>query len=916
MTDHPLFRLVLTLAVGWATSSVVAQPKSTDRPGAKAPTADDFRHLADVFSPPGTPGVTGKKRVVIDVGPTNASATRTGWLVEDGPKGLTLLGADGDLLRLSKPGPGEKRPTLPTAKDGSMPFDLYWEADRSVAWAVRPDAFAAAAKKFLDAGIPEYKEGGPGRDMSHGRFTLQTHVVDAARFAHFARQAGDGDLAARLHARAAEAYATYQDRYVGGSEKTGDLHEFVADRVASRERNGAIEAAHTGAARADLVQRWERVGAVPHPQYRDEGKEMVKAYQSLLAEDRARVEPDAEEWAAMTPGRQAEYWLYHLRDLAVGQSMDPGSCNVFGEFGALGAAARAKPNAAVELKKLGLTAVPYLVAHLDDPRPTRCKGHWRRYWPDGQYLLRYGDCCQQVFEAITGQTLTTETYPVRAKKGAECKAAADKWWRDYQAKGEKQVLIEGAAAGTRDSPGHAEKLAAKYPDAALDAIRTGARACTDPGARAGLVGAAAGLAGGGVTAYLREEADGPFPGSRVRAASALAARGDPAGAKGLLREWGRLSGAKADDWFGRHFLADELIRGAVGTNDPAVVRGLAAGLPDQPLDVRSTLINRLREAAEDRRGRPLTRETADAVEDVLAGLLADREAESSASSRNGKSVRDPMIGDLAAEALAGRLGDPKVFDLTGPLQARERQRVEVKNAWLRKRDKAPVPVPARRVIEAAPDAKVRPLVRAALDAEAPADRQAAVESLERLGLPALPAVRKAADGLVADHPARTPLRDLSARLALLVAEVRFSDDSAKPTDAVHRRVSGLRDKPATADAVLGLLRDLSGDLPAGTRGVKLTLEKVGDDTGVLLLVTLVPDRPARPGLAPQLSYGSRVVVGDKTLGGKLGGSAGLGGRKLALAGIDWTEFGDHLRTGLKAPAGEYLFAHVHCEEAR
>ena len=46
-----------------------------------------------------------------------------------------------------------------------------------------------------------------------------------------------------------------------------------------------------------------------------------------------------------------------------------------------------------------------------------------------------------------------------------------------------------------------------------------------------------------------------------------------------------------------------------------------------------------------------------------------------------------MLGDLAAEALAGRLGEPKLFDITDPLQVRARQRVEVKNAWLRRRGK-------------------------------------------------------------------------------------------------------------------------------------------------------------------------------------------------------------------------------------
>jgi hypothetical protein len=200
MATHALSRILVSVAIGWSTTQLVAQPKAPDRAAARAPAAADFDRLAEIFSPPGTPSVQDKKRVAVDVGPTNASATRTGWVIEDGPTELTLFDTDGDLLKLRKPGPAEKRPTLPTDKDGSMPFDRYLEADRSVAWAVRPDDFAAA-QKFLDAGVPEYKEGGPLRDLSRGRFTLQAHVVSAARLAHFARQAGDGELAAKLYAR-------------------------------------------------------------------------------------------------------------------------------------------------------------------------------------------------------------------------------------------------------------------------------------------------------------------------------------------------------------------------------------------------------------------------------------------------------------------------------------------------------------------------------------------------------------------------------------------------------------------------------------------------------------------------------------------------------------------------------------------
>jgi hypothetical protein len=427
---HHLRCLAPCVVVCLWTSVVSGQtPPTPSRVEARRVT--DYERLAEVFAPPGTPPIKGKRWVTVDTGPSNAAEARTGWLVEDGARDVTLLDEGDDVVKLRKPAAGEKRPILPADKDGKISWSQYREADRSVAWKVEPADFATRAKKFLADGIPTFKEDRGFRDMSGGRFALQGHVIDAARLAHFAHQQGELDLAAQLYAHAEKAYKAYTDRFGGGFEKTGALHEFVADRLASRERNGAMQAAHAGTARSDLRKRWERVAAIPHHQYRDEARDMVRYYQSLLDEDLKWVEPDAKVRAVMTVDQKASYWLYHLRDLAVGQWSDPGTCRVLYP---LGTTDDTKPNAALELKSLGMAAVPHLIAHLDDARPTRCKGHWRRYWPDGQYLLKYGDCCQQIFEAITGYTLTSEAYPIRAGKGKDCKAAAEKWWRDYQAK--------------------------------------------------------------------------------------------------------------------------------------------------------------------------------------------------------------------------------------------------------------------------------------------------------------------------------------------------------------------------------------------------------------------------------------------------------------------------------------------------
>ncbi len=145
-----------------------------------------------------------------------------------------------------------------------------------------------------------------------------------------------------------------------------------------------------------------------------------------------------------------------------------------------------KPNPAHELKKLGIAAVPLVIAHLDDTRPTRCKGHWRSQAPEGYYLLRYCDCCQQIFEAITGHTIfkgrTTVSSPANGCKEKECKARAERWWRDYQRKNKKQTLFEGTVADDRDTSRVAERLVEKYSDATFGANSKGIHSSSGAGA--------------------------------------------------------------------------------------------------------------------------------------------------------------------------------------------------------------------------------------------------------------------------------------------------------------------------------------------------------------------------------------------------------------------------------------------------
>jgi hypothetical protein len=591
-----------------------------DPPAKKEEQPVDFERLAEIFAPPGTPSIKGKPWVVVETGPVNSVpwlSNRHGWLIENGAKEILLLDWDGASHNFRKPDAGEIRPRIKEEKDGGKLWSDLQNADYSVAWKVHEKDYGAKSKKFLTDGLPKDTEEKNIFGSVDQRFGLADHVVESVRYAHYAHQFGQKDHAAELYAHAGRAYKEYTSRYGPSLDKKVALPDFVAERIASGYRNGAIYSGHGGTPRKELLKQWEKVAIIPHHPYRNEARGMVKHYQSLLDEDARWVEPDEKALAKLTTDQKVAYWLYHLRDLDIGQYSDPGHCDVLERFAFGFRGADKKPNAAVELKKLGMAAVPALIEHLDDARPTRCKGHWRRFWPDGHYLLRYGDCCQQIFVAITRHTLPGEA-------GKERKQKAERWWQDYQKKGEKQMLIEGTAVGDGDSAAHAEELAKKYPEVALAPIIEGARASKEARIRAWLISTADKLKDEKVVAFLREELDGPHMHSRVRAGVALAARGDPAGVKALVREWNHLAGKNADR-FENSWAIDELIHALTCSGDPAAVCELGARMQQHDVGTRQTIVGELASAETDLGKKPLSRDAVDAIEDVLIRAMEDQE---------------------------------------------------------------------------------------------------------------------------------------------------------------------------------------------------------------------------------------------------------------------------------------------------
>jgi hypothetical protein len=395
-------------------------------------------------------------------------------------------------------------------------------------------------------------------------------------------------------------------------------------------RIGAICGGHGGTPRQELLEAWQALAKIPHHAYVAEAKEMAGHYQSLIAEDKAWKEPDKAAWEKMPVKQKVAYWMYKLRDLNMRQWSDPGQCYVLGDFfGRLNDDDKKNPNPAVELQKLGMDALPDIIAHLDDARPTRCQGHWRSYAPETYVLLRYGDCCQQIFEAITNHTIydrtTTNGYPIADGKGKDCKARAEVWLENFKKKGEKQVLIEGTAAGDRDSSGHAKRLIEKYPEAAFDAIVQGIKKSSEKWIRSNLVSYLTTVKDERVVAFMLEELKGPALQARVIAAQALVDRGRDEGLRALVAEWKTL---QAEDYgwggFDDGWAVDSLVSSLIATGKLEAFQALGTDLRKKTLYLRWHVLETVARLGNDDRVK-VSAEISQAIDKLLVDALQDTE---------------------------------------------------------------------------------------------------------------------------------------------------------------------------------------------------------------------------------------------------------------------------------------------------
>ena len=908
-----MFRLSISCIVAnlLFTSLAIAQ---------NAPTADELKQteatIAKVFEAAGVPAGKNAPWVVVELGSSGWKNELHGWLVGDDIESITVLHAHGALSVVRRPRVGEKKPKA----DVSHPvnFGGPQAASAQVAWTIQTVDYETVCESYIRQGHPtaDFIATNPMAFAS-----LEIRLIEGCIYSYWATRLGKNELSQRLSAEASKARKVLAERFRDDAGKP--LDQSVLDKLTQKMRNSAQSDANQGMPRTDLVKLWEIIAKLPDKDAAAQAKMLVAGYKSLIQEDRTWKEPKI--LALLTEQQKIDYWLYKLRDL---------DDTMYGDMAAVSMGRRTprhilngflipppappKPNPALELKKIGEAALPAVIAHLDDTRPTRCGS-----------LLRYGDCCQQIFEGITAHKIFddhgNENYPVQAGEEKLCKDRAENWWAEHRAKKGKPLLISAVEEGTLESWAQVDQLLQKYPNDAFEAIVKGVRQSSDPNVRVGLIKAACKVKDKELQKFLQEELHGPFLRSRITAAEGMIERGNKNGSLALIKEWQESKWGKS--WLEQEpGAAGNLIEALLRSGDLTAVEDVARAFPKQPIWIRSLIIEKCEsfEGLKDYRGQPLNRAIRNVIEEMLARALDDMEVATSSrgGGPGGKEVVYPTIADLAAEGLALFWGQhllavgwqqSMMFNLYDRPGVRELQRLHVKNAWLKKRGKPLLPVPTPRKITPTDPAILEPLLVRAVAAKSRESRNGEIAGLERLGLPALPALTKAIAKLPPEHPARPDLESAASRLALTIAQIRFSADSAVPPADLQKHLAAFEGKPIGSDELTELFQFMTSYPPPDIRGIHLKLERPGDNCGACLTITLVPEKAAPRGAAAQLDVMRLILLDDKRIaGGGSEGISGFEGEKAPLTQADWKDFAAELRRVYPRRPEQYLFVQMGC----
>lgn len=514
----------------------------------------------------------------------------------------------------------------------------------------------------------------------------------------------------------------------------------------------------------------------PDSMWNEKAVRVVDILGRMIAEDEAHAKNPVTNFDQLQVDARISELLFRLREQNGHQIFQPGQCDIFEDL----APGSNTNTPAHQLVRLGYAAIPRLIAALDDQTFTRSVGSWPGNWYG---VMTVGDCAEAILQRITGRSFYTWTPSANDnsedQRMSATRKAAEAWWAECQAKGEKQMLVDEILSPGKEAPAEAEILCRQYPDVAVPTLVKAIGATTNESIRSDLVIVLGTIEGGDGVDFLRKEmTNSPVLKSRVDAAFGLRRVDKEAAVAAMIIEWIKFDGPTENPGNG----GSELIRFLAGSDSPDAVRALAQNIETRAVDTRLEIVDEI-DFSWSLCCTSNSPATQSASEDFLVRELADTEERVGMEiSRDGKDLLDPRSCDVAGEILAERRSDRYSFDMASPLKARDRDRIECINVWRK------------------------------------------AHNLPAFPLPSGPAMR------------------LSPNRATTVTEIEWDERSIKPNAKFARMVDTLKGAPLDTGRIIKLLTYYAATPEIPSAGIHLEAMKDTDLAGVRLRISLLPGK--------------------------------------------------------------------------
>ncbi len=554
-----------------------------------------------------------------------------------------------------------------------------WSIQRFTRWREGPSWEGAWLEK-LDFPKAAASELAQVRELA-GQHSMDYRGAGAFAFGQACRQKGLPEIATAMEEIVAQNYAKHS-RGDGG----GILEDLQRDIGAAVFWNAQQRFADPSVSWRDLLTPFEHF-AERYPQYQE------AAYTKKVAEIlRQTIDEEAQHhpkpYPEMTPAEQIAENIYQLRSLRFWGWAS-------GRYPIATWTASGQPdpaNPVVRLVDMGDIIVPALIDTMDDQHFTRSAAGGLDYGPPHPFSV--GEVAQQILENMAHRSFwPSQNRDTKLTK----RQLAEAWWAKRQRKGEKQSLVEDAAAGGDYALAAAETLVDRYPEAALAAIEAGIRATRSGDLRGKMVEVASRLRKRETTDFLKAQLAGENGlEAQIAAAWALQAVDAPKALSAMITAWNkiqpRLPGHDRDAWR----QAGRLIKFLTESGTARALDALRADFGMAPADVQLAIIRALLPELGNQmfnaKGETVEFDTkahgwigndaALAIDRLLVAALGQKATRHHMrGSIDGTIYEDPRVCDLAAFVLARRWPQKYQFAWSGTVEERDAQVALMREQW-------------------------------------------------------------------------------------------------------------------------------------------------------------------------------------------------------------------------------------------